>query len=601
MRVFPQQAGDSKRNRYQEKTDVMQDSHIATPPAKRWAICPPAPADHIRRFNYLPPLVVQLLYNRGLTSREEIDDFMACRIRDDNPFALAGMNEAVARIRLAIKREEKIAIYGDFDADGVTATALLVETLCALGGQAQPYIPDRVDEGYGINCGALKRLADEGVTLVVTVDCGIRSVEEIAYGRRLGLDIIVTDHHSVGHTLPPAVACINPRRLDSKYPFRELAGVGVAYKLAQALLRVNDRVPNGDASHPLQEEDLLDLVALGTVADLMPLMGENRALAARGLERINHPSRPGIQALLREAGTRPGNVNSTTIAFFLAPRLNAAGRLESAMLSYDLLTASDAGEAAGLARQLGQLNRLRQKLTGQAVQIASAQLADQEKLTDLLFVSDAELLPGIVGLVAGRLAEAYYRPAIVVELGQEQSRGSARSIPEFHITQALDRCSERGLLVRHGGHAAAAGFTVDTALLSDLERALQEIASEKLAGLELTPVLTVDAIVDLQELDWATYELITQLEPFGYGNTTPVLASHDVEVVESRTVGRDGTHLKLTLSDGRRSWDAIAFRLGALVNDLPERIDIAYYLESNEWNGRITLQLNVQDIRPAGQ
>ena len=281
-------------------------SRQITPPAKQWAICPPAPQSHIQAFDYLPPLAVQLLYNRGITTAEDIDAFMGVRMYDDNPFALAGMNDAVTRIRKAIKDGEHIVVYGDFDADGVTATVLLVQTLRALGAQAHPYIPDRVDEGYGLNCEALERIAGDGVSLVITVDCGIRAIEEVAAGASLGLDMIVTDHHTVGDVLPPAVACINPRRADSTYPFRELAGVGVAYKLAQALLRVENRVPNGAGAAPLTEQDLLDLVALGTVADLMPLTGENRTLVRRGLECINEANRPGISALIREAGAKPG-------------------------------------------------------------------------------------------------------------------------------------------------------------------------------------------------------------------------------------------------------------------------------------------------------
>jgi single-stranded-DNA-specific exonuclease len=567
-------------------------------PVKHWAICPPAPRFHIQAFGYLPPLIVQLLYNRGITSGEEIDAFMGHRLHDDNPFKLAGMNEAVARIRKAIKDDERITVYGDFDADGVTATALLVETLRSLGAQVEPYIPDRVDEGYGLNCDALERIAGKGATLVITVDCGIRSIEEVTAGRRLGLDMIVTDHHTVGDVLPPAVACINPRRSDSAYPFRELAGVGVAYKLAQALLRVENRVPNGAAA-PLKEEELLDLVALGTVADLMPLIGENRTLVRRGLERINQTSRPGLAALMREAGARQGGVNSTTIAFFLAPRLNAAGRLETAMHSYALLTATDTEEAAGQARQLGHLNQRRQRLTDEAVEVALAQLAEDDAPDDLIFVADTRFLPGIVGLVAGRLAETFYRPSIVVEVGDLHSRGSCRSIAEFHITEALDRCSRQGLLMRHGGHAAAAGFTVETKHLARLQDALRAIAAETLAGQTLAPALIVDALVDLQALDWATHEVIIQLEPFGYGNPTPILASRNVKVVDKRTVGSDGKHLKLTLSDGRRDWSAIAFRQGHMLGDLPERVDIAYHLEQNEWNGRTSLQLNIQDIRPA--
>ncbi|MGQ9517410.1 MAG: single-stranded-DNA-specific exonuclease RecJ, partial [Anaerolineae bacterium] len=571
---------------------------VRWPARRRWQIAPPVPLKFARHMDFLPPLILQLLYNRGVSTAEEIEDFLACRVRQDNPFQLAGMNPAVARIRQAIKRAEPIAVYGDFDADGVTATALLVETLSALGAQVRPYIPHRIDEGYGLNCEALRALAEEGTRLVITVDCGIRSLEEVAFGRRLGLDIIVTDHHHVGERLPPALACINPRRPDSPYPFHELSGVGVAYKLAQALLRVERQCPQGDSPPRLSEEDLLDLVALGTVADLVPLVGENRALVALGMRQLNQPARVGVQALLGEARLSPGRVNSSLVSWVLAPRLNAAGRLDSAMLSYALLAAQEPAEAARLARQLGQLNRQRQQLTQWALQLALSQLMAQEAGRELLFFAHPELPQGIVGLVAGRLVETFYRPAIVVELGQEFSHGSARSIPEFHITQALDECSARGLLVRHGGHAAAAGFTAETARLEELAVMLQQIAGRHLQEQELAPTLLIDAVVDLQAMDWATLEMMHQLEPFGYGNQPPLLVSRHVQVLAARAVGADGRHLKLTLSDGARRWDAIAFGLGAVAEQLPARVDIAYHLQETEWNGPVRLQLNVQDIRP---
>ncbi len=565
---------------------------------KRWIVRPSAPPALIRQNDRVNALLVQALYNRGLTTSEEIDDFFSKRVRTDDPFLLAGMDEAVGRIRRALQTQEEIAVFGDFDADGVTATALLVETLRGLGGRVRPYIPHRVDEGYGVNCEAFEKLAEAGVRLVITVDCGIRSYHEIAFARDKGLDIIVTDHHTVGQMLPPALACINPRRPDSAYPFRELAGVGVAYKLAQALLRSEKESPVCPGAKPPAEEDLLDLAALGTVADLVPLVGENRALAARGLARINAPKRVGLQALISNAELKQGRITSTNIGFTLAPRLNAAGRLASAELSYDLLTSGDASKAGKLAFQLGQLNRQRQRLTSEAVSLAQTRLTAQGALPPLLFVTDEEALQGIIGLVAGQLTEAYYRPAVVVQQGQKgYSRGSARSIPEFHITQALDVCSAQGLLVRHGGHAAAAGFTVETGRIADLQAMLQELAAGQLAGQELAPALEIDAEVDLQALDWAMHELLAQLEPFGYGNPAPLFASYEVEVVEVRPVGSTGQHLKLTLHDGHREWDAIAFRQGERASEVRRRIHIAYRLEPNEWNGRVRLQLNVEDFQ----
>lgn len=562
---------------------------------KRWQVAPPPPPDHTARFPGLSPFIVQLLYNRGLSTPSEVLAFLKGDWPEDNPFRLKGVSEAVTRLRQAIRQQEPIAVYGDFDADGVTATALLVETLSALGAQVRPYIPHRVDEGYGLNMGALRELARQGNKVVVTVDCGIRSIPEVAYGRRLGLDIIVTDHHSPGEKLPPATAAINPKQTDCRYPFKELAGVGLAFKLAQALLRANRQTPVASGKVDLDEEDLLDLVALGTVADLAPLLGENRALVRRGLEKLNQPQRLGLQALISQAGVKPSQITATTIGYVLGPRLNAAGRLDTAMASYNLLTSNSPAEARSLALKLEEVNRERQRLTVDTLERAREQVLAIGEEERLFFVAAEDYLPGIVGLVAQRLTEEFYRPSAVVELGPKRSRGSARSIPEFNITAALDQC--RDLLVRYGGHAAAAGFTVANANLELLQQRLRQIAMHQLEGLELLPTLSIDAEVDLSEMNWATYALLEQLEPFGYANPVPLLLSRGVIVRDARAVGED--HLKMTLSDGRAVWDAIAFRQGEWAGRLPRRIDVVYTLEVNEWNEERRLQLNVKDLRPS--
>jgi single-stranded-DNA-specific exonuclease len=535
-----------------------------------------------------------LLYNRDLSTPSEVQAFLKGDWPEDNPFRLKGMNEAVTRLRQAIRQRDPIAIYGDFDADGVTATALLVETLSALGAQAEPYIPHRLDEGYGLNEGALRELAQRGIKVIVTVDCGIRSTPEVTYGRRLGLDIIVTDHHSPAEELPPATAAINPKRTDCRYPFEKLAGVGVAFKLAQALLRANRQTPVARCEVDLDEEDLLDLVALGTVADLAPLLEENRALVRRGLEKLNQSQRLGLQALIAQAGVQPGQITATTIGYVLGPRLNAAGRLDTAMASYDLLTSSSRAEAEGLALRLEEVNRERQQLTVDTLEKAREQVLAIGEEERLFFVASEDYLPGIVGLVAQRLADEFYRPSVVVELGPEQSRGSARSIPEFKITEALDQCSN--LLVKYGGHSMAAGFTVANANLELLQQHLRQLATHQLEGLDLLPTLSIDAEVDLSEMNWATHALLEQLEPFGYANPAPVFLSREVLVRDARVVGQD--HLKMTLSDGRTVWDAIAFRQGGWAGKLSRRIDVVYTLDVNEWNQEKRLQLNVKDLRP---
>jgi single-stranded-DNA-specific exonuclease len=564
--------------------------------SKRWEIKPPASEQHLARFPGIPPLVVQLLHNRDIDDPGDAHEFLTGGVTGHNPFRLKGMHEAVTRLRDAIRIDEPIAVYGDFDTDGVTATALLVQTLSALGARVQPYIPHRVDEGYGLNLEALRLLYRQGVRVVVTVDCGIRSIQEVDQARR-GLDLIVTDHHSPSPEgpLPPARAVINPKQPGCPYPFKDLSGVGLAFKLAQALFLAQARMQQ---PADLAEESLLDLVALGTVADLAPLLGENRALVRRGLEKLNQPSRPGVEALMADAGLRRGEVDATAIGFRLGPRLNAAGRIDSAMLAYRLLTSTDLLETKALAEKLGELNQRRQELTEQTVAVAEAQVLADQPDAYLYLAACPDFLPGIVGLAASRLTEAYYRPSVVVELGDEESRGSCRSIPEFNITEALDQCKD--LLIRYGGHAAAAGFTVATAKLEELRERLQAIAAEQLAGVEPRPILEIDAELPLEEVNWATHDLLRELEPCGVGNAQPVLLSPNVEVRDKRPMGSESKHFRLALRDGRGvAWDAVYFRRGDLVDQVPGRVDVAYTLEVHEWNHEKRLQLNVQDLRAA--
>lgn len=580
------------------------------PVSKRWDIAPLLPIRQRERLSHLHPLLAQILFNRGVVDPAEVDAFLKRRARFDDPFRMKGVPEAVARIRAAIAAGESIIVYGDFDADGVTSTALLVQALRALGARAQHYIPHRVDEGYGLHIGApgdpfTGMALEAGVKLIITVDCGIRSAAEVAYAQSYGLDMIVTDHHSIQRDaadrdiLPPARAVINPKQQADSYPFRDFAGVGLAFKLAQALLLAEQRDPILPQPPNLREEDLLDLVALGTVADLAPLLGENRALVQRGLAELNHPRRPGIQAMLEEAKLAAGKVDATAIGFVLGPRINAAGRLAHANQAYELLTAADALAARPLAEALGALNSQRQELTRAKFELAREQIAADLADRYLYLVAHPEFESGIVGLVAGRLVEDLYRPALVAKVGEDETHGSARSIAEFNITAALDDC--RDLLVRHGGHAAAAGFAVKNANLERLRSRLEALAAAQLAGKDLAPSLAVDAEVAIADLDFALVGKLAELEPCGYANPQPVFAGRDLEVVSARQVGADRKHLKLAVREPRSRTivDAIAFRLGEWYDGLPPRIDLAYAVEINEFNGRKSLQLNVKDIRRA--
>jgi len=570
----------------------------------RWEVAPQVPPDHLRRFVDLDPLVVQILYNRGFVRPEEVRAFLAYETEDDNPFRLHGMNQAVSRIRNAIRRREPIAIYGDFDVDGVTSTALLVQVLRALGAQVEPYIPHRVTEGYGLNRGALKELADRGVKLVITVDCGIRAVDEVCYGRRLGLDLIVTDHHLPPEVLPPAVALIDPHLPGCRYPFKELPGVGLAYKLAQALLRVERQVPLGTARASVKEESLLDLVALGIVADLAVLTGENRALVRRGLEVLNDTQRVGLRALMEVAGIRPGRIGTEAIGYILGPRLNAAGRMDHAILAYRLLVTEDPVEARQLAEQLNVRNRERQEMTQWVLDQVLDQLEGSEDEPFLIAWGEG-FPPGVVGLVASRLTEQFYRPALVLELGPEVAHGSARSIPEFNIVRALDQV--RDLLMKYGGHAMAAGLTVARDRVEVLRERLLEIAARELADVELVPLLSIDAEWPLERLSPQTFQRLCQLEPFGVGNPEPLLLSRNVRLRDYAAVGEDEAHLRLKLEARVETptgklpvvWDAMAFHQGYWAAAMPERVDIVYTPKIDVWNDQERLRLEVRDLRPS--
>ena len=562
---------------------------------KRWVVAAPITPQADEALAKFPPILKQIVFNRGLATDAEARSFLKAEPNaDTDPFQMTGMQATVDRICFALQHDEPIAIYGDYDVDGVTATALLVQALGALGANVRGYIPNRFDEGYGLNKDALDTLKAEGVKLVITVDCGIRSPDEALHAQTIGLDLIISDHHHPdGTNLPPALAVINPKQHGDIYPDKDLAGVGIAYKIAEALLTVRQPV-NGFITN-----DLLDLVALGTVADLAPLVGENRVLVRRGLRQLRETKRQGLFSLAGVADLKIDKCTAGNIGFMLGPRLNASGRLESALASFELLTTKDFMRAGQLAQQLDQQNRQRQTITRTMQEQAEAIAMQDDPEAFLLFAAHEDFNPGVVGLAASRLTEVYYRPAIVAAKNAEETRGSCRSIPEFHITDALDLCKD--LLVRHGGHAAAAGFTVKNQNLPELVSRLKEIAREQLGSRDLRQTLPADMEVPLSELNFDVLKHLLFLEPTGYGNPEAVFVSRNIKVKAARTVGAEGKHLKLTVEDERgASLDAIGFRLGHLKENLPPYIDVLYRFEVNEFNGRRTLQLNLKDLKAAG-
>lgn len=563
---------------------------------KQWVVAPSAPPEHLHRYKDMSSIVAQVLYNRGFENPDDAHRFLYERDLSEDPFILKDMDKAVERIWYAINNGEAIVIYGDFDADGVTSTTLMMQTLTTLGADVEPYIPHRVDEGYGLNSPALKTLAKKGKKLVITVDCGIRSVDEVIDGIEAGLDIVITDHHSIGPEIPPAYAVINPQQEDCNGD-SNLAGVGVAFMLSKALLLHKWRTDR--ENYPdIRQSDLLDLVAIGTVADIMSLnVGLNRRLVMHGLDTINDQRRPGIRALSKVAGLSPGRISAMDIGFGLGPRINAAGRLKSAMVAYRLLSAKTDSEALKYAEELQSLNLQRQELTREAQSLIRGQLDDAENVS-LIFAGDESFQPGIVGLVAGRLAEEFYRPTVVMEIGKKQSRASCRSIPQFNITQALDECAD--LLVRHGGHAMAAGFTINNGNIPHLKERLMEQAKNALDGQDLVRTLQVDMEVNINRLSERLIEELKLLEPTGHHNSPAAFMARNVRVTDCRTVGADDKHLKLKFARaGHSPMDAIGFGLGEWAYNMSDVMDVAFHLEMNEWNGQRNMQMRMLDIRPA--
>lgn len=565
---------------------------------KRWQLAKPAPKDFIEKFPEYSPLVLQLLYNRGLTTQTQIDEFFNPDYEGDlhDPFLYSDMEKAVKRILKAAKNKEKVAVYGDYDADGVTSTVLLVELLQKIGISGQVYIPDRRKEGYGLKEKAIEWLASKGVSLIVTCDCGVSNYEEVKFAKKKGIEMIITDHHHIAHKLPKAYAVVCAKKEEDKYPFEELTGVGVAFKLAQAIQsRMGTDLESGF------EKWFLDLVAIGTVADCAPLLGENRTLVKYGLSILEKTNRLGLQALMKTAGVNSEKLDSHTIGFLIGPRLNAASRMNHANNAYKLIMAKTKDEAEGYTRQLDQANRERQKIQEKIFDEVKDKVGEIAKEKMIVFEADPSWPAGVVGIVASKVVEEYSKPALLMEKDREESEGSARSVPGFDIIEAITQCSD--LLLEYGGHSMAAGFTLENKNLEEFERRLENLAKEKLKDEDLIPCVKIDTEITPKEINWELYGQIEKFAPFGGGNEKPVFTLKEMKIVDLLGVGLKQKHLKLKLADAENKvWEAIGFNFGEWKNKLEigNLIDIAFELEEHKWNGKRELQMKLVDLKKVG-
>jgi len=561
---------------------------------KLWQLFKPVPQDFIESFPEYSTITLQLLYNRGLCTEEEIEKFLNPDYENDlyDPFLMKDMEQAVRRIKKAINQKEKIVIYGDYDVDGVTAVAILYKTLKALKAPyIDYYIPDRNKEGYGLNKEAISQLVEEKIDLIITVDCGITNYEEVELANKMGIETIITDHHLVVSNLPSALAILNPQRKDDRYPFKELAGVGVAFKLVQALLKTPD-----NHFEPFLKW-MMDLVALGTIADNVPLLDENRVFVKYGLIVLRKTKNLGLRALMAKAKVNPANLDTEEVNFQLAPRLNAASRMDHAYTSLRLLVTSDYQEAEEIAEDLNKFNNQRQKLIEKIYQQAKEQIQKIKSKEKILILAHPDWSAAVLGLVAGRLVDEFYRPVILIEKGNQESKGAARSIENFNITTALSKCSK--LLIQFGGHKEAAGFSLETKNLENFKEKMSKIASSQIKDKDLICSLKIEADINPQDISWNFYEELERFRPFGIGNPSPLFRLKNVKVLESYKVGNAEKHLKLHFKNGDKEIKAIGFNLGKLMEGIKnkKKVDIVCGLKPNYWNGTCDLELEIFDLK----
>ncbi len=545
----------------------------------------------------VPPLLARILAHRGFREAREAQPFLTSSLSTDlpSPFLMADMDRAVTRLVGALESKELICIWGDYDVDGTTGTSALVSFLREIGGSPMYYVPHRIDEGYGMNAQGLERLQDKGVKLVVSVDCGISNYKEVEYARGLGMDVVIVDHHEPPPALPPAVAVLNPHRVDCPFPDKGLSGAGLAFYLIIGLrAKLRDIHWFGDAGAP-DIRRYLDVITLGTIADMVPLTGVNRVLVRRGLQELGTSTRPGILALRQVAGLPAGAVSAGQVGFRLGPRINAAGRMDAGLKVVEMLTTESEEEANRIAQELDGNNRERQETEARVLAEALEKIEKDPKHGDRcsIVLGSEGWHPGVLGIVASRIVERYHRPTVVIGLSHGEGKASARSIRGFHMVEGLRRCAD--LLEKFGGHEFAGGLSIKQEKLSLFSQRFEEVARACLTSENLIPYLEVDAKVELHEVRLPVAQQLELLQPFGIGNPEPVFLTRGVEVSERRDFNGGA---RFRLRQGSQWINAVVFGQG---DDFPARqgalIDVVYRLGINEWNGTTTAQLRIVDAR----
>ncbi len=530
------------------------------------------------------PAVAQLLINRGITDAAQGERFLYPRLEDLHaPEAMKGLTDARRRIQEFLRQGKKIVVYGDYDVDGITGTVILVSLLQKMGGSISYYIPHRLREGYGLNCEALGRLKEEGADLVLTVDCGISSLKEVEYAKKLGMEIIVTDHHTPLESLPHCIT-LNPKQADCSYPYKDLAGVGVAFKLMQSLLAQEEW------------EEYLDLVALGSIADVVPLLEENRVLTRYGMEKLNASCRLGIQALKEASGFGGREITSGQVPFSLAPRLNAAGRIGEAEKAVELLLTSSPERARELSELLNGYNQKRQQIEGDILKEAVQEI--EEKGLDgknVIVLAREDWHSGVTGIVASRLVESYRRPVVLISLEGEEGRGSARGVQGFNLIKAIHHCAD--YLERYGGHEQAAGLTIRSANIENFEKKINSAAPGLLPPPGLERLISLETELEASEIDVDLLDQLSLLSPFGQGNPVPFFKTQDLEIESFKFVGKQKNHLKMKLKSGKNQLEAIAFKMEDRHLHLTGRkVSAAYLLEDNCWGELRNPVLQLKDF-----